>query len=263
MATFHCEFASSSLARQARFELVLPNDVPEEFVKKGNSNYDRPMGLLIVLHGYTASSTEWLQNSRIAMWAGKYNLAVALPNCENSFYLNRPSTGFKYADYVGKELPEYVRSTFGITGDNYIGGESMGGFGALHTAFMFPENFRKAFAFSSALIHREVAGMKEGSGNPVANYEYYREMFGEPAELLESENSPEWLYTDRKAAGRKLPPVFMACGTEDFLYANNLAMKAFLEEQGADFEFHEGPGVHNFDFWDAWLEPAVEWMVKA
>ena len=48
-------------------------------------------------------------------------------------------------------------------------GLSMGGFGALHTALMFPETFGVCTALSSALIHNEVAKMKPGEGNPVAN----------------------------------------------------------------------------------------------
>ena len=68
--------------------------------------------------------------------------------------------------------------------ETYIMGLSMGGFGALHTAFAYPETFGKVAALSSALIVHEVAGMSEGQGNATANYEYYRECFGETSEVL-------------------------------------------------------------------------------
>ena len=84
-------------------------------------------------------------------------------------------------------------------------GLSMGGFGAIHTALAYPDLFGKLTALSSALIVHEVSEMKEGQGNPVANYEYYRECFGDPAKVLESENNPETLVKKIKKNGGTLP----------------------------------------------------------
>ena len=55
----------------------------------------------------------------------------------------------------------------------------MGGFGALHTGLAYPDTFGKVAALSSAFIHHEVAKMEPGGGNSVANYEYYRQCFGD------------------------------------------------------------------------------------
>ena len=90
----------------------------------------------------------------------------------------------------------YVRNTFGLAKsaeDTFILGMSMGGFGALHTGLSYPDRFGKIGAMSSALIVHEVAGMKPGMDNGVANYEYYRECFGDPDRVLESDNNPETL----------------------------------------------------------------------
>ena len=60
---------------------------------------------------------------------------------------------------MGKELIAYLQKTFGIAmkaEDTFIGGLSMGGFGALHTGFLYPENYSKIAALSSALIVHEV-----------------------------------------------------------------------------------------------------------
>lgn len=64
---------------------------------------------------------------------------------------------------------DYVRRVFRLAKDGsetYIMGLSMGGFGALHTAFAYPETFGKVAALSSALIVHEVAGMSEGKAMP-------------------------------------------------------------------------------------------------
>ena len=136
--------------------------------------------------------------------------------------------------------------------DTYIMGFSMGGFGAIHTGFAYPDKFGKVIALSSALIHNEVAKMKEGEGNPVANYDYYRMCFGDPAKLPESDNNPEYLLKKLKAAGTKIPEIFMACGTEDFLLERNREFHQFLNEQGIAHTYEEGPGIHDMRFWQEW-----------
>ena len=128
-------------------------------------------------------------------------------------------------------------------------GLSMGGFGAIHTALAYPETFGTCAALSSALIHHEVANMKEGSGNSVANYDYYRLCFGEPSKLLESDNNPETLVRKIKASGGKMPKIFMACGTEDFLLEPNRRFHEFLESEGIEHVYEESEGIHDMVFW--------------
>ena len=133
-------------------------------------------------------------------------------------------------------------------------GLSMGGFGALHTALMFPETFGVTAALSSALIHNEVAKMKEGEGNSVANYAYYRECFGDPSKLKESVNNPEYLAKKLKEEGKKIPKIFMACGTEDFLLEPNRAFHKFLTDTGIDHVYEESEGIHDMKFWSKYAE---------
>ena len=113
---------------------------------------------------------------------------------------------------------------------------------------------------SSALIHHEVAAMQPGSGNEVANYEYYRECFGEPSQLLESDNNPEVLIRKLKAAGEKIPEIYITCGTEDFLIEPNREMHRFLEAEGIPHEYHEAPGIHDMVFWTEHIQKIVRWM---
>lgn len=53
----------------------------------------------------------------------------------------------------------------------------------------------------------------------------------------------------------------MAIGTEDFLYPENQIMRHFLEEEKVDFQYHESAGVHDYVFWNRYLEPAVQWLL--
>lgn len=208
----------------------------------------RPMRTLFLLHGYNMSGSNWMPEHI----AEKYNFAVVIPTGENSFWLDRKATGTKYCTLVGKELPDLVHKTFGLAnsrGDTFIMGLSMGGFGALHTALAYPERFGKTAALSSALIVHEVAGMKPGSSNARANYEYYLECFGEPSKVLESDANPETLVDRLLSEGKELPEIFMSCGTEDFLLENNREFHRFLNDRGVRHVYRESAGNHDFTFW--------------
>ena len=171
MALITLQFQSTSLCRPARVQVLLPNDIPEEMARE-NEHYKRPAKTLVLLHGYAGSCDDWLTGGRVQEISGKYNLAIVMPSGENSFYLDQKGTGRAYGTLVGKELIEYLRKTFGIAmsaADTFIGGLSMGGFGALHTGLLYPENYSGIIALSSALIAREVMNMKKGEGNGVAD----------------------------------------------------------------------------------------------
>lgn len=257
------DFYSVSLQRGVTFRIILPNDMPEMW-KEGNPHLQRPMKTLMLLHGYTGSCGDWMNNSLIVDLANKYNLAVICPAGENSFYLDGKETGRKYATYVGEELIQYARKTFGLSDkaeDTFVGGLSMGGFGAIHTGLQFNHTFSKVVALSSALLTHQVEKMTPGFDNGVANYDYYKLMFGEPSELPASINNPEELVRRLVKAGDTIPDIYMACGTEDFLLEANHNFRDFLQEQGVAVTFHESSGIHDFVFWNQYLEPAIEWLL--
>ena len=262
MALLTLQYNSMALCRPTRVQLLLPNDVPE-MVTETNEHYKRPMKTLVLLHGYTGGCDDWLTGSRVQEISGMYNLAIAMPSGENSFYLNQKGTGRAYGSLVGKELIAYLQKTFGIAmkaEDTFVGGLSMGGFGALHTGLLYPENYSKIFALSSALIVHEVMEMKEGNDNGTADYDYYKNTFGEPKELERSENNPEYIIKQRRAKGETIQPIFMACGTEDFLLENNRSFHDFLKKEGVAVDYRESPGIHDWKFWNEYLEPAVKWL---
>ena len=256
MAYFRIEYYSRALRRDASFEVMIPND-PREEMPAPREN--QPMRTLFLLHGYTGKAGNYVPFEL----PYEYNFAIVMPSAENSFYLNGLATGHDFQTMVGEELVNFVRKTFHLAlrpEDTGIAGLSMGGFGALHTGLAYPQIFGSIGAMSSALIVHEVARMKPGTGNGVANYDYYRECFGEPSQLLESDKNPETLIRKLKAAGEKIPRIYMACGTEDFLIENNREMHRFLEQEGVPHEYHEAPGIHNMAFWSEHIQHIVRWM---
>lgn len=262
MAICTIEFFSNKLRQFTTFKAILPNDLPPEMAA-GNPHFQRPMQTLILLHGYSGSETDWLYNTQISALAGRYNLAILCPNGGNSFYLDGPETGRQYGAFVGEELPDYAARLFGLSrarADTFIGGFSMGGFGAIHTALQYPERFSKVISFSAALIHRRVAAMTPETQDPIANYAYYRHIFQEPANLPASVNNPEYLTDALLARGTPLPQLFLAVGFSDFLYEDNQSFLRFLSDRGVNYRYAEGPGVHDFQFVSAHLEEALDFL---
>ena len=259
MAYFRIEFFSNALHRSAEFEMMIPNDRPYGIPWENSAAQCRPMKTLFLLHGYTGKAGNWVPPGI----AEKYNFAIVMPSAENSFYLNGEATGRQYQTLVGEELVDYVRKTFSLAlepDDTFIAGMSMGGFGALHTGFAYPDRFGKIGALSSALIVHELKDIHPGGGNPVANYEYYRECFGDLATAAERDVNPEVLVHNLKAAGKKIPDIYMCCGTEDFLIENNRAMHRFLEQEGIPHEYHESKGIHDMVFWQEYIVRIADWM---
>lgn len=264
MATLHVELFSQSISKQTDFYVILPNDLPEP-MRMGNPHYERPMKTLFLLHGYSGNNRDWLFNSQIMQLALKYNLAVVMPSGENSFYVDAKASGHQYDSLIAKDILNYVRKILGIAQnaeDTYIGGLSMGGFGALHIGLSHPNDFSKIIALSSALIVGQLANMKEDDPNPMANYEYYVNIFGDLSKAADSSHNPEILVKDILKNGKALPGIYMACGAQDFLIEPNRAFYKFLTEQNVEAEYHETPGIHNWDFWNAYIEPGIRWALE-
>lgn len=263
MAKLTVKYFSECLVRHTTFEMFLPNDVRTNlpWEQKDDPYRNRPTKTLFLLHGFSGSAENYVPE----YLSERYNFAVIAPNGENGFWLDGISTGHKFCTLLGEEMTGYVRKTFGLAKsaeDTCILGLSMGGFGALHTGLAYPDQFGKIGAMSSALIVHEVAGMEDGKGNAVANYEYYRECFGQPGELLKSDKNPETLVDKLLSENKKVPDIYMCCGTEDFLLENNREFHRFLESRNVSHEYRESSGNHDMQFWSEYTEKIVKWMFE-
>jgi len=262
MAVANIEYLSDALQRTVSFHLVLPNDIMS-YYKKDNPHHERPMKTLMLLHGYFGSSSEWLYKSEIVELAARYNLCIILPSGENSFYTDGSASGRQYAKFIGEELPNYVQDTFHLSKkieDTYIGGFSMGGFGALLTALQYNETYNKSFALSAALITESIHKMEEGH-QAMANYDYYKLVFGDLDKVKQSRNHPLYLIEQIKLSDEKMPGLFLACGTDDGLIDGSRELVQSLKELSIPVEYHEKKGGHDFGFWNQMIEPAIKWCL--
>lgn len=272
MASGRMEFHSESLMQHTNFSFVLPSDVPEEEVYKPEY-FEREPKTVILLHGLTGTDTDWMFGGVAQDMAIQYNLNIFMPTTGNSFYLDKGYEGANSETFIAEELPEFIRKTFGVSTDRedmIIAGLSMGGYGAIHTALDHPEKYFACVALSSAFVINAVAtdprfgGSKEDATEGEAEVrellpkQMIYDIFGDPKEIVGSDKDPEALFLKRKAEGREMPELYFAVGTEDSLLANNRKFRDFLKAQGADFTYEEGPGIHDWHFWNKYLPRGIE-----
>ncbi len=265
MAIFHIEYFSNALHRNMPMTVLLPVETPDMPGSEAVSP-PAPFKTLYLLHGYCGSHRDWLHSSRIDALSRQHRVAVVMPSAENSFYLDDEVRGALYGKMTGEEIVSFTRTVFPLSDkreDTAIGGLSMGGFGAMRTGLRYPETFGGIVALSSALITDMVDKLKPEDQNPVAPYSYYRHTFGEMGKVLGSDRDPKALASRLVEAGSALPRIYMACGEDDFLIADNRSFHAHLETLGVPHEYTEGPGVHDWAYWDAHIERAMTWLYAA
>ena len=65
----------------------------------------------------------------------------------------------------------------------------------------------------------------------------------------------------KKAAKSKLKPrLYQCCGTEDFLYGDNVRFRDMARKLPLDLTYEEGPGDHNWAYWDRMIQKVLAWM---
>jgi len=263
MAILNCDLFSKARAGTLPFTAILPVDPPPTGPTTPQPYTRGPWPTIYLLHGYTGSHVDWLYHSGINEWAMERGYAVIMPYGANYFYLDNDDTGERYGEYVGEELVDVTRRMFPLSTrreDTVVAGMSMGGYGAVRTGLRYADTFGAIFGLSAAMITDEVAAMTpEGGGNAIAPYSYYRHVFGDPAKVLGSDKDPKYLARERLRQGNA-PRLFLACGSEDFLYKANLDYHNYLTGIGYPHEWWVRPGVHDFAFWNQAVPAGMDWL---
>ena len=66
---------------------------------------------------------------------------------------------------------------------------------------------------------------------------------------------------DRLAAsGQEKPMLYQWCGTEDFLYQDNVQFRDFMAGKGFDYTYEQSPGVHAWEYWDEKIQTVLSWL---
>ncbi len=258
MALFQCSFFSKSLMRTVPIQVVLPTDkqLPNGEPPKG------PFKTLYLLHGIFGDQTDWVCGTHVQSWAQDRNLAVVMPAGDNSFYVDQPKASAYYGRFIGQELVDFTRRTFPLSDkrkDTFIGGLSMGGFGAIVNGLQNPGTFGAVCALSSALILDSMMTHTEYTDFLMTNKGYYESVFGDLSQVRGGVNDYDAL-AEKVAPLAEKPRFYMACGTEDGLITVNRQFRDHLVKLGYDVTYVESPGIHDWYFWDEYILKVLEWL---
>lgn len=247
MASMTISFYAPSLSRTVDLCALVPVDgmnMPAE---------QKPLRALYLLHGLYGSEHDWFNYTQVMLWARQHDLAVFCPAGENAFYVDTPSGGTDYLRFLGEDLIQFTRRLFPLSHrreDTFIGGLSMGGFGALNAGFTYPEVFGRVMAFSAAL--RPWLRMGDPARDAVHRPAYRDSLFAAAPSRWDT-------LTLAKACGARCPALWLSCGTEDSLLSENELFVSGLREAGIPAVFTTAPGGHAWPFWNSAVCAALDW----
>ena len=260
MAIIEVNFISKCLMRTVTFNAIIPVD---KFGPQAEDAEQKPLKTLYLLHGIFGNYTDWVNGTRIQAWAEANDLAVIMPSGENRFYLDDEKSGELYGEFIGKELVEFTRKLFPLSDkreDTFIAGLSMGGYGAIRNGLKYAENFGCVIGLSAALVHDTWKDADNSAPIFTFRRNYYEAIFGEYDKVKGSDKDPKALLLKLKEEGRPVPKMYLCCGTEDGLVTANRDFRDFLNENGVDLTYVEGPGTHDWVFWDTYIKKVLDWL---
>jgi len=225
MSHLHVRRVSQALGRHVSLTALLPEEG------------DGPFPVVYLLHGMMDDYSTWLRRTALERHALGRGLAIILPDGGLSWWRNDSEYGGRYEDLV-LETVGYCERTFPVTrqrAGRSIMGNSMGGYGALRLGLKYADRFSTVVAFAPAVrwgkqTHRD----------------------DDPPALAA-----------RVAGAGLMPRLRIECGLDDALVAGNREFHAQLTALSFAHEYHERPGGHFWDAWDAWLPGALDFVGSA
>ena len=239
MAVFQCSYRSKIQGRSVFFNVI----VPEQCEK------DIPVAYM--LHGVNASHFDWLKALSIERYATARDIAIVMPNSDNSCYADM-EYGFPHYSFIINELIPYTRKMFNLSDKRektFIGGFSMGGQGCLKIGLRNPEIFGAIGAMS--------CGFQSG-GNPITATMAFGKDYKD--KVIRNENDVFYLVDQLKDSTSPKPWIYHCCGTEDAALEKARAGRDHMEGKGFHYVYEEWAGAHTWDFWDEALPKILDFF---
>lgn len=253
MAFIQCDIYSETLGTRCKLNAIIPMPLSGE--KQTQPETPESYQTLFLLHGLHSNFDAWSRLSSIERYASEKGLAVIMPEAGRSFYTNMYH-GYKYFDFFAEELPKIVNRLFPLSqdrSDRFIAGLSMGGYGAFKLALSRPDQYSAAASLSGALDLSSI----EDSDDLLPEWPI---IFGKDPEIAESNNDLMELASRYQSMDSPGLALYQSCGTEDYLYKSNQKFLKHSRSIGLDLHYEEGPGAHDWDYWDRQIQRVIDWL---
>ena len=258
MSVITAEIYSNMLNQYTTIRAIIPVDSENGITRK-------PLKTLYLLHGVKSGLNDWIHLSSIIELAYKHSIAIIMPQGDNDFYIDYEKNEKRLGQFIGRELVEITRALFPLSEkyeDTYIGGISVGGYGALRNGLKYNKTFSKIIAFSSVIVTSNLQMHDDDSPSFFLRKSFLRTVFGDWDKLSETENDLNTLINKVKNETGSLPPIYFACGSQDVFIDSNREYYALAKNLGSNCVFNELEGDHNWRFWNAVLEGSIEWAAQ-
>ncbi|UKJ08084.1 alpha/beta hydrolase [Solitalea lacus] len=199
--------------------------------------------LLFLLHGWSGSYKQWNSIIDLQQLADNYGFHIVCPDgFYDSWYVNstfdrkRQFTSF----FFDKLYPEIVSNYPVDTSQVFISGLSMGGHGALSLYCERPDLFKSAGSTSGGVDLSVIGTFKNqyGINKILGSFNESKATWAHFSVLTKIE----------RLNGLNKEFIF-DCGTEDFFYTANNALRAKCDELKIKATYISQPGNHNREYW--------------
>ncbi|MFV0557248.1 MAG: alpha/beta hydrolase [Enterococcus sp.] len=259
MAFLQVTVYSNVLEMEVGLNVILPQQTNKKVgTNSQGALVDVPV--LYLLHGMGGNQTAWQRKTSIERYVSAYGLAVIMPSTDLGWYTDT-QYDLQYWTFIAEELPQLCHELFPQLSHKrektFAIGLSMGGYGAIKLGLRKPERFAAVVSLSGALALAEAVDTLL----TVRKKAYWEGIFGPLETIAGSFNDPIQML--REIDPKKAPQILIACGTQDYLYPAN----QYFVEQAQKYQlvhtYLEGPGEHNWVFWDQWIQTALDWLPLA
>ncbi len=256
MAFLQVNVYSNVLEMEVLLNVILPQQTKKKIGTDTVGAAD-DVAVLYLLHGMNGNHSVWERRTSIERYVSDKQLAVIMPSTDLGWYTDT-TYDMNYWTFIAEELPEICHELFPqLTTKRektFAAGLSMGGYGAVKLGLRKPEKFAAIASLSGALTLAEAGE----AFYEIRKQSYWEGIFGPLEKIKGSDNDLMHLVTQLDA--KKAPRFFITCGTEDPLYpASTYAVEKMQEQQFA-VTFEDGPGAHDWDFWDQWIQRVLDWL---
>lgn len=253
---------SAILKRSVKYCVVLPPSYDDDKTRR--------YPIVYYLHGLG-------DNEQSMVTTGAWNLyedllaskrigefLVVSPNGFRGFYINSQDRKFRYEDFFLKEFIPAIEKKYRVKAERAsrgIMGVSMGGYGAFHYAFKYPQMFVAVSTHMAALMENPPENLGESREGRILG-----DVFGSPYRATYyRQNSPFVLAEKTPATELKRLHIYFDVGRDDMygFNAGNEQMHKLLERRGIAHEYHLYEGGHDFAFVMAHFEASLVMQSKA
>jgi S-formylglutathione hydrolase FrmB len=188
---------------------------------------------------------------------------MVAPEGDASFFINSADGRDRYSDFFLSEFIPYVEAHYRLIRDRKsrgVTGLSMGGYGALRSAFAHPEVFSSVSAQSAALITESPQQMNADLRDAGPLSRLLGGVFGNPINVPHwRANSPLDLARQNRAQ-IKFQSIYINCGAQDeYGFAEGAdKLHRQLVAEGIRHEYHLYPGGHSAEYFLSHLGETIE-----